>query len=80
LKVNSSTIFHFRERKLSLDQEISGPDSIDGAFMVKASIANTVLLVPFLLSMLEGIEVISPESIRLKMIEHLAKMVSNYRA
>ncbi|MEI7974322.1 MAG: WYL domain-containing protein, partial [Bdellovibrio sp.] len=79
LKVAPGTIYHFRERKLSLDQDIVGPDPESGNYTVKATVVKTVLLIPFLLSMLEGIEVVGPEAIRLEMAEHLKKMVAHYK-
>ena len=80
LKVAPGTIYHFRERKLSLDQEIVGPDPESGHYMVRATVVKTILLIPFLLSMLEGIEVIGPEAIRLEIAKHLKKMVSHYES
>jgi len=79
LKVAPGTIYHFRERKLSLDQDIIGPDPESGHYMVKATVVKTVLLIPFLLSMLEGIEVVGPKEIRLSIAEKLSKMNSYYQ-
>ena len=78
LKVAPGTIYHFKERKLSLDQDIDGPDPESGHYMVKATVVKTVLLIPFLLSMLEGIEVVGPKEIRLSIAEKLLKMNSYY--
>lgn len=77
LKVESGTLYHFSERPISENQTIEESDEV-GQFWVKATIPNTILLVPFLLSMGGWIEVVGPESVRNEMRTRLEKSLAHY--
>ena len=61
--VSPSAIYHFEERPLSKDQVIEAPSYKDEWFKVSASIPDTVMLTPWLLSMGENIKILSPDHI-----------------
>jgi len=63
LRVGPGTLFHFRERRLWHDQVIRDKPGKDGWHIVTATVPNTVLLVPFLMS-LQDVEALEPESVR----------------
>lgn len=77
LKVEPQTIYHFREKPLSENQTIEKLADSD-SYIVKATILNTLLLVPFLLSMGGWIEVVSPDSVRNEIAQRLKKAVAHY--
>jgi predicted DNA-binding transcriptional regulator YafY len=77
LLVASDTIFHFRERPLSERQYISAV-SAGGFYKVSAEIPATVHLMPFLLSMGVGVEVIAPAAIRKEIQNKLILMLHSY--
>lgn len=77
LNVEPQTIYHFEEKPLSENQTIEKLGDSD-MYVVKATILNTLLLVPFLLSMGGWIEVVSPESVRNEIAERLKKAVAHY--
>lgn len=81
LKVNPETIYHFKERPLAANQQIlevkNSTNKIE--FIVTAHIPDTILLVPFLLSMGKWIEVLGPENIRNKMREQTQAMLERYQ-
>ena len=77
LKVEPQTIYHFREKPLSENQTIEKLAESD-SYIVKATILNTLLLVPFLLSMGGWIEVVSPDSVRNEIAQRLKKAVAHY--
>lgn len=80
LRVAPETIYHFRERKLSNDQVISEPTDSDSWYWVSASVVNTTLLVPFLLSMGGWIEVIEPKDVRDELAKRVGAMAAHYVA
>ena len=77
LRIAPAAKFHFEERPLSNDQEISEPDRETGWLTVKAQVPNTLLLVPFLVSIGE-IEVLGPKEIRTKVAEWHRSAASRY--
>ena len=79
LRVSSKAIFHFRERPISAHQVISAIDS-NGFYKVSAKLPWTVHLVPFLLSMGNGLEVIAPDRLRDKVLQMLVSSIESYRA
>ena len=79
MRVAPETIYHFRERPLAPDQEISEPNADDGWFTVSAQIPATILLIPFLLSMGHWIAVLEPESIVAEMGRRVHNMARHYR-
>ena len=81
LKVNPETIYHFKERPLAANQQILEVKNSLGEmeFIVTAHIPDTILLVPFLLSMGQWIEVLGPEEIRNKMLKQTQAMFERYQ-
>jgi hypothetical protein len=82
IKVNSEAIYHFKERPLAVNQQIVEVKNSAGGieFIVTAHIPNTILLVPFLLSMGKWIEVLGPQDIRSKMLEQTTAMMQLYQS
>ena len=78
LRVHPGALFHFRERPLCADQLIIEPSPTQNYHEVQARIPHTMLLVPFLLSLREGVEVLAPDSLRREMIDHIAQMQNQY--
>lgn len=78
LRVQPGAMFHFLERPLCKDQLIIEPSPAQEYHEVQARIPKTILLVPFLLSLREGVEVLAPDSLRREMIEIIAQMQNQY--
>lgn len=78
LRVAPETMYHFEERPLSADQNDFGPQEPDKWHVVKATVPDTVLLVPFLLSMGPWIEVLGPKQVRDEMAKRIGPMHSHY--
>lgn len=77
LRVAPETLFHFTERPLSSDQSIGPARRPDGWHLVTAAVPETVLLVPFLVS-IDGIEVLGPPSVRSKTAKWLRDAAALY--
>ena len=77
LAVANEALYHFRERPLSVNQTISEGPTPDW-HEVGAEIPNTVLLVPFLLSMGPWIKVLAPDNVKAEMAKRVAAMAANY--
>jgi predicted DNA-binding transcriptional regulator YafY len=77
LRISQEALFHFRERPLSKDQMIHRSGSADGWYTVRATVPNTELLIPFLVS-IGGIEVMGPPEIRSKTAQLHKEAVSRY--
>ena len=80
LRVSPEAIYHFEERKLSEDQDIAPPKGREEWFTVKATVPDTWLLVPFLLSMGPWIEVIAPEHVRKETGIRLVRAAAHYQS
>jgi len=78
LRVAPETLFHFTERPLSSDQSIGPARRPDGWHLVTSTVPETILLVPFLVSMGPGIEVLGPPSVRSKMAKWLRDASAHY--
>lgn len=78
LRVAPETLYHFKECPLSSDQSIAPTRRSDGWHLVTANVPNTVLLVPFLLSMGGWIEVIGPKIVRDEISKRLREMTAHY--
>lgn len=76
LRVAPEAMFHFTERSLSADQKLS--KAPDGWYVVTATVPDTVLLVPFLVSMGPWIEVTAPASIRARTAQWLRESSAHY--
>ena len=76
IRVAEKTLFHFQERPLSADQTI---ELVPGACsVVTAHIPLSVLLMPFLISLGPGIEVLEPLSLRQQMAHWIRGMWCHY--
>lgn len=78
LRVAPDTLFHFKERRLSSDQTIGPASRRGGWYAVTATVPYTVLLVPFLLSMGGGIEVLGPSEVRDETVKRLRAAATHY--
>ena len=78
LRVAPEALFHFAERPLASSQKLVKEP--DGWYLVTAEIPDTVLLVPFLVSMGPWIEVIGPEGVRAKVARWLRDSSTHYAA
>jgi predicted DNA-binding transcriptional regulator YafY len=78
LRVAPDALFHFTERPLSSDQSIGPARRSDGWHLVTATVPETILLVPFLLSMGPWIEVLGPPSVRSKTAQWLRDAAAHY--
>jgi predicted DNA-binding transcriptional regulator YafY len=78
LRVAPEALFHFLERPLSTDQPKKPPKGPDGWFLVTATVPDSVLLVPFLVSMGPWIEVLEPAGIRAKTAQWLRDSFALY--
>ncbi len=77
LRVAPDALFHFTERPLSSDQSIGAARRSDGWHVVTATVPETVLLVPFLVSV-GGIEVLGPPSVRNATAKWLRAAAAHY--
>jgi predicted DNA-binding transcriptional regulator YafY len=77
LRVAPEALFHFTERPLSSDQSVGPARRSDGWRLVTATVPETVLLVPFLVS-IGGIEVLGPPSVRAKTARWLRDAAAHY--
>lgn len=76
LRVAPEALFHFTERPLATQQrQVKGAD---GCYVLTAEVPDTVLLVPFLVSMGPWIEVMGPDSIRAKVAQWLRDSSAHY--
>jgi predicted DNA-binding transcriptional regulator YafY len=78
LRVAPETLYHFRERALSTDQAIGPARRSDGWRVVTATVPETYLLIPFLLSMGPWIEVLEPPSVRDETAKRLHAAAAHY--
>jgi predicted DNA-binding transcriptional regulator YafY len=80
LRVDPKTLYHFEERPLASgsDQVIDYANDSNEWSTVTAHIPNTVLLVPFLLSMLGYIEVVGPAEVRAEVKKQVDAMAARY--
>lgn len=78
LRVAPQTVYHFRDRALSADQKIEPSRGPMEWQEVTATVPNTILLAPFLLSMGGWIEVLEPLEVRTAMSERVHAMAAHY--
>jgi predicted DNA-binding transcriptional regulator YafY len=78
LRVAPEAIYHFRERPLSNDQTITSPAASEPWHTVTATVPNTILLMPFLLSMGPWIEALAPADVRAEATKRIAGMWTHY--
>ncbi len=76
LRVRADSVWHFTERPLCAEQQVSREPDAQGWYAVHAPVTNTTLLVPFLLSMGEVVIVDGPPEVR----ELLLRRVSEAHA
>ncbi len=77
LEVHDDALYHFTERPFNASQTIT-PSKRPHWSKLTAVIPDTVLLIPFLVSMLEYVRVIGPPPLRDDMAHRLKKMVELY--
>jgi len=78
LGVAPEAIYHFRERPVSSDQAETLPAGNQPWHIVTATVPNTILLLPFLLSMGPWIEVLSPADVRAEAAKRIGGMWAHY--
>jgi predicted DNA-binding transcriptional regulator YafY len=78
LRVAPETIYHFKERPLSSDQKEMPPKSGEPWYIVTATVPQTVLLMPFLISMGPWIEVLEPAGVRAETAKWAGKTWAHY--
>jgi predicted DNA-binding transcriptional regulator YafY len=78
LRVAPEAIYHFRERPMSNDQEETLPADNEPWHIVTATVPNTILLMPFLLSMGPWIEVLAPADVRAEAAKRIGGMWTHY--
>lgn len=80
LRVAPEAVWHFRERPFPQQEPIDLPREPGAWYRVKAMVPDTMLLVPFLLSMGPYIEVIGPDSVRRETSKRLRDAAARYAA
>jgi len=78
LRVAPGTIYHFTERPLSSDQKNTPPKGGEPWHIVTATVPKTMLLMPFLLSMGPGVEVLEPAALRAETAQWVGQMRAHY--
>lgn len=78
LRVAPETIYHFRERPLSIDQKEKPPQGDEPWHIVTATVPKTMLLLPFLVSMGPWIEVLAPVAVRAETAKWVGRMWRHY--
>lgn len=78
LRVAPESIYHFRERPLSNDHAETLPAEGEPWHIVTATVPNTILLIPFLLSMGPWIEVLEPADVRAEAAKRISGMWAHY--
>jgi predicted DNA-binding transcriptional regulator YafY len=72
-------MYHFRERPLSENQRVTEPEEGQTWYLVTAEVPDTILLVPFLLSMGHWIEVLEPQTVRAATALRAQQMWQHYQ-
>ncbi len=78
LRVQAEALWHFRERPLCEDQSISTTPDAQGRSLVSARLPMSELLVPFLLGLGGGVEVLGPPEVRAEVARRLREAVGWY--
>ncbi len=78
LRVAPEAIYHFRERPMANDQEETLPLADEPWHIVTATVPNTILLMPFLLSMGPWIEILAPIDVRAEAAKRIGGMWAHY--
>lgn len=78
LEVRDEALYHFTERPLSWSQKIEKTRRKNW-YKVVAEIPNTVLLMPFLMSMLHKVRVLEPAHLRHDVAQMIEQMRANYQ-
>ena len=78
LRVAPESIYHFRERPLSSDQKETPPKGDELWHVVTATVPQTMLLMPFLVSMGPWIEVLEPAGVRAETAQWVGQMWAHY--
>jgi predicted DNA-binding transcriptional regulator YafY len=80
LRVSPNAIHHFRERPLAVDQMIGTVADSGDWHVVTATVPDTILLVPFLVSMGPWIEVLEPAAVRARTFQWLRDTCAMYQS
>lgn len=78
LRVAPETIYHFQERPMCGDQQVTPPNGDEPWYIVKGTVPVTILLVPFLVSMGPWIEVVEPVAVRAETAKWVSQMWKHY--
>ena len=78
LRVAAEAIYHFIERPMSSDQCEERPIGAEPWHVVTATVPQTILLMPFLVSMGPWVEVLEPAKLRAEMAKWVGQMQSHY--
>jgi predicted DNA-binding transcriptional regulator YafY len=78
LRVAPESIYHFRERPLSGNQRVMPPEGDEPWHIVTATVPQTMLLLPFLVSMGPWIEVLAPAHVRAETAGWVGQMWAHY--
>lgn len=78
LRVQPEALWHFRERPLCEGQTISAQPDAQGCSLVSATLPMNELLVPFLLTLGGGVEVLGPPELRAEVARRLREAVGRY--
>lgn len=78
LRVAPETMYHFKERPLSGDQKDAPPKGNEPWHIVTATVPQTMLLLPFLVSMGPWIEVVEPAAVRDEISQWVGNMWAHY--
>ena len=79
LRVHPEALFHFKERPLAENQVISDPLTAEGWYQVEVNIPETILLIPWLLSMGGWIKVVEPLHIQQEIYKRIKSMILHYQ-
>lgn len=78
LRVQPDALWHFRERPLCEGQSISDNPDAEGRSLVNARLPMNELLVPFLMGLGGGVEVLGPPELRAEIAVRLREAVARY--
>lgn len=80
LRIRPDYLYHFKERPLDSQQQLTDDPQHTGWQILKAKIPETHMLKQFLQSMGPGVEVLSPSALRQQMADEIKQTAHYYRA
>jgi predicted DNA-binding transcriptional regulator YafY len=78
LRMASEGLWHFSERRLRKNQHIELEPGADGRHAVTATLSMSEMLVPFLLSLGESVEVAGPPELRAEVARRVQATARQY--